>query len=350
MTSFKIAFHVLQLALLLGIIYIYLRTRALKRKQDALVEQLQGKHYWRINAASPEHAQKFLRWLPFEVKGVLIDDADSIHIRGIRLVGSLAFEMRALKKDCSIEWLGNKSLRSGNLYWARLTTPEGSILFSADTGAYALPSREALADIFRSVFPDYPLTPNEKSDFALEKNARSLTTSILFLALLLFALLDTYIFSRYELIDAQLWQLSRDPWLWAGAGAGLLTLVVLMYQFLRRGNVPSRESLALATFLGFTVLGSTMPVLKRVDQGLARAPTQDYDYVVVSTGLLKPVNMSLGLPDLRFRRAPEYWQQFPPQSPYRVPLLRGPSGLWQLSHDRFDPVIIEFYEKRKAGQ
>ena len=113
--------------------------------------------------------------MPFEAKGVLIDEGDSLRIKGHWLKEKSAFESRFQKSQCRVEWLGNRSIKAGNLHWAKLITERGTLLFSADTGINAQASREALADIFRSAFPEFALNSEQTSDFALEKNRRSLT-------------------------------------------------------------------------------------------------------------------------------------------------------------------------------
>ena len=191
-----------QLALLALVLRLFWRNRAMKKRQDALVAGLQGQRYWRINMARQPFFQRWLRVLPFEAKGVLIDEGAQLRIKGFWLHSAKAFDVVVDKSQCQVEWLGNRSLRAGNLYWAELGTERWRLLFCADTGMYALPSREALADIFRSVFPKLPLDQAQTTDFALEKNPRSLVAVCLFLALLLFALLDSFVFNHFELVDA----------------------------------------------------------------------------------------------------------------------------------------------------
>lgn len=325
-------------------LYIFFRNRAMKRRQDALVEQLRGKRYWRINLASAAFFQRLVRILPFDAKGVLVDEGETFRIQGVGLKTGTAFESLVSKADCSVEWLGNQTLRAGNLYWARLTTPEGPFLFSADTGMNALPSREALTDIFRSAFPHFALSTTETKDFALEKNPRSLGAMVFFFACMLFALLDSFVFSMYELTEVQIARILSHPLVSSVGFAGLAAVGALLYRFFSRGNIPSRESMVLAMMLCFVLAGAALPLLKRMDQLLAQQPTQNYTYVVTRIGHLEPKDASLGLPKMRFPRAKEYWSQFPAGTEYQIPFLRGPMGLWQLDHTEFDPPIMEYYK------
>jgi len=310
------------------------------------VADLQGKRYWRINLSRPAFHQRWWRVMPFEAKGVLVDEGDRLRIKGFWLKDRRAFDSLFDKGSSAIEWLGNRNLRAGNLHWAKLTTPRGEMNFCADTGMYALPSREALADIFRGVFPDYPLAEEQTSDFALEKNPRSIAVIALFFVLLFFSLIDTFVITRFELADAQLARILLDPLIWAGAlacaGAGAL----LAYRYLLTGRVPARESLVLSLMLTTALLGAALPAAKRVDQGLDGNGIRPYSYRLTSPTRLEPADTTAGLPTLRFPRAADYWSQFDIGSEHQVPFLRGPMGLWQLDHGKFDEPLIAFYEKQ----
>ncbi len=351
MTHLLMVIQSATLLLVLGmVVYVGMRNRTMKRRQNALVERLQGKRYWRINMASPGFMQRSLRLMPFEAKGVLVEDTDAFQVQGNWLKSGVAFESNIPKSQCTVEWLGNKNLRAGNLYWARLNTPKGPILFCPDTGLNALASREALADIFRSAFPDVPLTDSQKNEFALEKNPRSLAAVVIFLGLMLFALLDTFVVSNYQLVDAQIAEILMHPMVVWGMPVGFLTGAALFYLWFSAGKIPARESIVLAMMLATVCIASSLPVLKRVDQLLAEAPSKEYDYVVTSLGRLEPVDKSLGLPHMKFLKANEYWAQFPAGAKYAIPFLRGPIGLWQLDHVRFDPPVIAYYDKRGANK
>ena len=337
--------HVLMLSLFS---FFYLRVRGMKKHQNALVKELKGLRYWRVNLSRPAYYGKWLRLIAFETKGVLIDDGSAIKILARWPKTRDVFQVAVPKEGAHVEWLGNDSLKTGNIHWARLDTPEGAIFFSADTGLNAVASREALSDIFRSAFPEQALTEEKTRDFALEKNPRSLLAIVLILGLFLFALLDTFVFSNYQLTDAQLAGILRSPRTWTGVGVSLMLLLVLGYRYFMAGRIPSRESLTLALMLSFIALGAAGPVLKRVDQLLAPTPSQNYAYRLSGDSRLEPINTRLGLPLLKFPRMKEYWAQLPKESDYAVPFLRGPLGLWQLDHAQFDPPIRAFYEKEQA--
>jgi hypothetical protein len=335
----------LAVLLLVWIVLMQRRTRQQKQRQDALVSSLKGQRFWRVNLARPTFFQRWLRLLPFEAKGVLIDEDDHLRIKGHWSKGG-SFDSRFPREFTQVEWLGNRSMKAGNLYWAQLTTPRGVLLFSADTGAYALPSREALSDIFRSAFPDHVLDDASTHDFALEKNPASVKAMAAFFALLFFGLIDTFVISRYELTDAQLGRILGSPLTWLGVALALGTLAPLCYRYLSRASVPARESVALTMFVTMALVGAALPLAKRADQLLASSPTQQYSYRVTTPAHLEPVDTAQGLPRMRFPRAREYWAQYPEGSLYEIPFLRGPMGLWQLDHKAFDPPLVAFYERQ----
>ena len=324
---------------------LVLRNRRQKKQQDALIDGLRGQRFWRVNLATEGFINKLIRLMPFEAKGVLIDEEDSLRIKGFWQKSGKPVESVWAKSGIKVEWLGNATIRSGNLHWARLATPKGHLYFSADTGMNATNSREALSDIFRAAFPEVELTERHTKDFALEKNPRSLAVMGIFFALMLFAMLDTFIWSNFELADAQLGTLFTKPAVVAAILLGTPALYFATYRFLLGSKVPSRESLALAGMLSLAIVTTTVPALKRVDQYLATNGTQDQPYIVTGLGTLEPMDDSIGLPPLRFRKANEYWSQFKTGEQYPIPMLRGPIGLWQIDHTRFDKPLLDFYDK-----
>ena len=64
------------------LLYLYFQNRSMKKRQDALANDLQGQRYWRINLAKPEFYKRWLRFMPFEAKGLLIDEGNQLRIKG----------------------------------------------------------------------------------------------------------------------------------------------------------------------------------------------------------------------------------------------------------------------------
>lgn len=333
-------------ALLIFATVLALKIRRQKKQQDALVAQLKGQRFWRVNLATEGFLDRLIRLAPFEAKGVLIDEGDTLRIKGFWQKSGKPVESAWTRSSIKVEWLGNATMRSGNLYWARLATPKGHLYFSADTGINAMNSREALSDIFRSAFPELELTEQHTKDFALEKNPRSLAVVGAFFALLLFALLDTFIWNSFELADAQLGALFSKPIVVAALLLGMPLLCFATYRSLLGGGVPSRESFSLAGMLTMTILIAIVPALKRVDQYLSAEGTQDQVYRITGLGALEPIDESKGLPPLLFRKANEYWSQFKTGEKYPIPMLRGPIGLWQIDHKLLDKPLLAFYDKQ----
>lgn len=348
MKSILLIFQSITTLVILGLLlYLFLRVRRFKKQQQKILSQLKGHRFWRINIARPEFIARLMRISPYEASGVLIDDGDNIKIQGFWQKSGKMAESVFPKSELSVEWLGNKSIRSGNLYWAQLKTARGSLLISADTGMNALKSREGLEDIFRCVFPDYELSEKEIADFALEKNPRTRLAMIVFFALMAFSLLDTFVFSKYELTDHQLIALLLNPITICVLLVGYGIALYVLYCYFIQGNVPARESLALSGFLVIIFLLSLGPLAKRFDQILAQTSSQEYTYRIVDGSRLEPKDSNLQLPNLRFPRAREYWAQFANGTEYNVPFLHGPLGLWQLDHDKFDKPLLDFYEKTR---
>ena len=332
-------------SILVALLVVTWKSRRQKKQQDLLVADLKGQHFWRVNLATEGFMGKLLRLSPFEAKGILIDEGESFRIKGFWQKNGHPVESTWLKSAVKVEWIGNTKLRAGNLHWARLATAKGQLYFCADTGINALNSREALSDIFRSAFPDIKLTEHHTKDFALEKNARSLLAVGLFFALLFFALIDTFVWSNFELADAQIGILLTHPIALTALLIGLPLLLFSAYQWLLGGKVPARESWALASMLTVAILSAATPALKRVDQALDTEGTLNRDYLVTGMGTLEPIDKTQDLPSLRFRRANEYWSQFKSGDKYPIPMLRGPMGLWQIDHAQFDMPVQDFYKK-----
>jgi hypothetical protein len=327
--------------------YLALRNRRFKKQQQKILSRLKGERFWRINIARPEFIASWLRIAPYEASGVMIDTGDHIKIQGFWQKTGKLVESTFPKSELQAKWLGNKSIRSGNLYWAQLSSTHGNLMISADTGINAMRSREGLEDIFRGAFPDIELSDAETTDFALEKNPRTKLAIIVLFSLMAFALLDTFVISKYELIDQQIGSVLLHPLVMVGLAVFYAGALFLLYRFFKQGEVPARESWALSGFLVVIFLLSLGPLAKRLDQVLASSPSQDYAYRIIDDTRLEPVDASLQLPKLRFPRSREYWAQIDKNTDYKIPFLRGPLGLWQLDHDKFDKPLIDFYEKNK---
>ena len=343
-----------QYVLLVGILVLAIqmlwRNYQAKTRQDQLVEGLRGLRYWRVNLVRDSYYRGWLRLMPFESKGVLIDDGASVRVQGWWPKEQEPFEYHFDKSQSPVKWLGKPSFKSGHFCWARLGNAQGALMFASDSGRTPQASREALADIFRSAFPDQRSSSEHDKYFALEKNPRSLTLLQAMLGLGLACLFNEFLSAvRLELTDDQLLRIVSSPW------TMVLTLVLGgaiatgLYRYLRRGRVPSAESVVLTTLMCLVLLATVFATAKRVDQLLAPSPAQNYAYRIKSAGELEPVDTTLGLPMLHFSQSREYWEQFAVGSEYQIPFIHGPLGLWLLDHSLLDPPLRNFYERRHAA-
>ena len=334
---------------LLGLmLYFYWRNRKLKKIQDEMIAAIQRQHFWRINVAKPEFLKRLWKLLPFQGKGVLIDEGEQLRIKGYLLKEKRHFELLLDKQQAQVEWLGNATLASANLYWASVGDGRQEMVFSPDTGVYALPSRQALADIFRVVFPHYALDEGKTQDFALEKNPRSLGVALVFFVMVLGLLLNQLFNTRFEMIEAQLIRLLATPWVLLGTPLAAGFMWFLVYRFLLSGKVPARESLLMSCLMAGLTLTAAVPSVKAVDRFFAPAPTQNYSYLLLDRyPRLEAKAKYKKLPPLKFLRSRDYWEQFELGSKHQIPLLQGVSGVWYLDHEKFDPPLLAFYEKQQ---
>ena len=337
--------YVVQLLAAASLVWMLWQNRRQKRLQDLLVKPLRGKRFWRIHLARPSYHAKFWRTSSVEATGVLIDEDYKIRFLGFRLNNKKSIDIVLHKRDVTVHWLG-RQLSKGPFYWAECVSPQGNLLFCADS-RHITQSREMLRDMLNSAFPALEFDEATTADFALEKSPRSVATMAAFFGLFFFSMIDTFVISRYELTDAQIVSLIFNPLVMVTTLLTTGFLGFLAFQWLRRGGVPSMESWGLAALLTATCLGAALPGAKRVDQWLADAPSQEYRYRIVKIARLEPVDPNLGLPVMWFPRGQDYWKQFSVGSEYTIPFLRGPLGLWQLDHELFDPPLRKFYEGKR---
>jgi hypothetical protein len=269
----KVLTTVFQLAFLVLVIWLYIRARRLKKYQNELVTNMQATisgRWFRINLSRPAHFGTLFRILGFEAKGLLIDAHDNIRVLALLSSGE-KIDGTYSKEALELQWLGNKKLASANIHWISVGADEKKLMISADTGFYAITSRESLADICRNIQPQFQLPDVAKADFALEKNPASLGVVVAFFALIAFALIDGIFLNTYSLIS-----LGKAMW-----GILLLTLISIpCYLFLTKKNVPSRESLTLSSLLVVGLLLAFVPAIMRIDQLLSSKGAQSYDYTL----------------------------------------------------------------------
>jgi hypothetical protein len=146
------------LPLLVMVVLMFVRMRALKRGQDDLVQNLgPGVGNWhRINIARPAHFARRLKMIAIEGKGVLILTRE--HVRIVATVGDgERIDLRVARDRLRLRWLGNVGIASGNLHWISVSGNGRELMLCADTGFNALQSREATADLCRRIDPAFRL-------------------------------------------------------------------------------------------------------------------------------------------------------------------------------------------------
>lgn len=174
---FVLAHIALVLAALLLLHWRQRRENRSKQRQQALVKNLAGRRYWRVQLARPDYFARRLRADGHEGRGVLIDDGDCVRIQGHWAATGQAFELAVARSGIAVAWLGRQPPKGGPCYWGRIDTAQGPLLFAGDTGTAPHQratgqSRRALFDIFQTVFPGQPQTEAGSSQTAPEKKLR----------------------------------------------------------------------------------------------------------------------------------------------------------------------------------
>lgn len=335
----ELAFRALQVALLfalLGLVVSIVRhQRVTKRRQDGLLQELQptlGTRRWfRVNVSRPAAYRRIFKWLPFEGKGLLVDEGDQLRLVAV-LPGQPRLERLWPRQPQDVRWVGNASLGAGNLHWLAVGSGDEGLMVCADTGMNALQSREATADILRALRPGEPLAPAALGEFALEKNRTALAVCAVFLVVLCLTLLDMAV-SEHELLSPRhLYVITALLGL-----CGLLSCPLMMAR-----QVPAREALVLSGLLAIALGGGLTRGVLRLDQWLAGGAVAT-DYRLEGRARLVPVQP--GPPAVSLPQVRDYWDQFDPGSVHRLDIVHGPLGLWQLDRRRLNAATRDWYPR-----
>ncbi|MFG6486993.1 hypothetical protein ACG04R_09940 [Roseateles sp. BYS78W] len=339
----ELVLRVLQVALLLallGLLFSVLRhQRRTKRGQDELLRELQptlgARRWFRVNVSRPAAYRRVLKMLPFEGKGLLIDEGGQLRLLAV-LPGSGRLERVWPLRTQELRWVGNASLGAGNLHWLALGHGEAGVMVCADTGMNALQSREATADILRALLPGEALVAAALTDFALEKNRTALVTCALFLAVLCLTLLDMAL-SEHELLSPRHLYLIT-------AALGLSGL--LAYPLMVARRVPAREAMVVSGLLAIALCGGLTRGALRLDQWLAGSAVAT-DYRLEGRARLVPVQP--GPPAVSLPQVRDYWDQFDPGTVHTLDIVHGPLGLWQLDRSRLNAATRDWYRRDDAA-
>lgn len=336
-------FQALQLGLLLVLLVfllpVFRHQRRTKRGQEALLRELQpvlGTRRWfRVNVSRPAAYRRILKMLPFEGKGLLIDEGDQLRLVAV-LRGDKRLERLWPRRPEALRWVGNASLSAGNLHWLALGHGDDGVMVCADTGMNALQSREATADILRALLPDAPLAAGALTEFALEKNRAALSVCALFLVALCLTLLDLAL-SEHELLSPRhLYPVTV-----------LLGLTgLLAYPLMVARRVPAREAMVLSGLLAIALGGGFTRGVLRLDQWLAGGAVAT-DYRLEGGARLVPVRP--GPPPVSLRQVRAYWDQFDAGSVHTLDIVHGPLGLWQLDRRRLNATTRDWYQRNDGA-
>ena len=171
-------------------------------------------------------------------------------------------------------------------------------------------------------------------EFALEKNLRSLIATGLFFALIAYAIAD-FMINHETYVETPSYEV------FAAAGIGL---AVLSIAWLRRGNVPTAESCAIALLLGIGSAAALYPGLLRLNQMTDPVGLQSFRYVLESDALLRPEQEDM--PMLAFPDLKAYWSQFPQGSVHEFSLRKGALDFWQVDMAPVHAQTRKFYSKQ----
>ena len=316
-----------------------IKTRQAKRAQQRLIDAAEAAKPWhpwfRVMLARPAHFNRWLKWVPFEAKGILVFASDHVSLLAEMPSGE-KLDLNVPRDQWNIEWIGSDGIRSGHRFWFRISYAEHSFYVTADVSALTdLRARqEATVDLCRQLAPGVsPPPPAFPYGYALEKNPAALSVVVAFFVLFFYALIDGFVSNPYELLNED-----RVRNLMPFA----IIAAVPCYFWLTKREVPTAESGILAVLLAAVTYAATYPAIKRVDQALSDGPHR-YEYRLLSNKTLEPVDAELPKLDYSFR--PEYWAQFDVGSIHTFELIHGPIGLWQLDRRPLRNAMRDFYEK-----
>ncbi len=306
------------------------------RAQEKVIANLpEGTQWYRVNFSRPAYFKRRFKLRPFEARAVITVTAHEWRVQGEDLNGEV-IDVVFPRETTRLQWLGDMTIKSGNLHWFTVGEGEHQVYLSADTGMIALHSRRASADIVRQIAPQLDLPSLATQEFAIEKNLASLAVVVLFFAFAMFALFDGMILNRYELLTYTLVKV--------GVALGVVIGFAAYFWMLRK-KVPHRESLAIALLFCASLQIANIPVMKRLDQVLDKTGPKIYRYRLEENTRLRALDP--GPPPLNFRRHPEYWRQFEIGSTHEFILTHGPLGLWQVDLAPLDQKYRDFYRKQK---
>ena len=174
--------------------------------------------------------------------------------------------------------------------------------------------------------------------FDLQSHPRTKVAVAVFLALLVYAAVDTFFLDETYVENFQ-W----TTW----TVAGLIT-VYLAQRWISDPKIPKMVSIGLAVMMGLGVAVALYPGLLRLNQLTDNEGLQPHEYILREYAELDPVED--GLPTVRFNYYSDYWCQFPLGSSHRLYLRRGGLGFYQLDQAPLADAMRSYYEKQGTAK
>jgi len=332
------------IALLFSFFFLLRKFRSITRLLEELHLQIpEGNGEIRAQVWINDDQGRLRLWKIFPSKrfGILVLGSDIISLYSINFKGERTthhFERSNLKT----EWLGNQTMKDANLQWFALCENESKIYISAYTGMIALPSRQQTAEIYRNIAGQHIQFQGTK-EFALEKNAASISTLIIIAAVSVYAVADGVFVNPLEAVGYP----KNIILFFSLPFTAICLLATAIYTFMIRLSVPARETLALTMLFIISLIMATLPLLQRIDTALTSNQMQIFDYHMIKDGVFEPVNKDL--PKLKLKIKYDYWKQFEVNHNFQFLLQKGGLGMWQFDGRELDKDV-EAYMKKHPHQ
>ena len=176
-------------------------------------------------------------------------------------------------------------------------------------------------------------TVSGKRSFHVESNPWSGGMSAALLALLGYALIDTFILKTEVFASAPPIEIYAAGGFLVAAGAAFLLL---------RARLPLYVCILLPAMLGLGFAAALHPAMLRINQLTDTSGLATYIYIRQADGRYLPEEA--GPPPLSMTYPPDYWSRFLPGSTHEFELRRGGLGYWQLSEVPLKEAYYDYYE------
>lgn len=332
--------------LILGFL-IFRRFRLIARLLETLHLQTPsetGEIRKRVWISNDHDRSRLFKLSPSKEIGIMIFRSDKILLLSANLVGK-HFTRQYNLANLRTEWIGNQFMRDSNLQWFAIDEGNSRILISAYTGIGALSSRRETAEIYRNIAGQHAQFSGTK-EFALEKNAASVSLLILTVLLFVYAIADGLFVNPLEIVGYP-----KNIFIYLMPVILVLILCSISYKLMLRFSVPARETLVLTLLLSYSLLAAAIPLAKRVDTAMTTSPMWPYEFQMTKEGVFKPVEQYIPKevekdpPKLDLSLKCDYWKQFEDNHTFLFLLQKGGLGFWQYDGRSLDKDIDAYLDK-----